>query len=102
MQPSRYEGKAVTVREAQTLCKPVVITDFPTAHSQLTDGMDGVIVPMDNDGAGDAIANLLQNKERCDAIIAYERLHDYGNEREVEKLYALMSERQVAENNGEC
>lgn len=28
VQPSRYEGKAVTVREAQILGKPVVITRF--------------------------------------------------------------------------
>ncbi len=30
VQPSRYEGKAVTVRKAQILGKPVVITRFPT------------------------------------------------------------------------
>ena len=36
-QPSRYEGKAVTVREAQILGKPVVITNFPTARSQVHD-----------------------------------------------------------------
>lgn len=29
VQPSRYEGKAVTVREAQLLGKPVVITTMP-------------------------------------------------------------------------
>ena len=27
VQPSRYEGKSVTVREAQMLCKPVVVTN---------------------------------------------------------------------------
>ena len=31
VQPSRYEGKAVTVREAQLLGKPVVITDYATS-----------------------------------------------------------------------
>ena len=29
VQPSRYEGKSVTVREAQMLCKPVVVTHCP-------------------------------------------------------------------------
>ena len=33
IQPSRYEGKAVTVLEAQMLGKPVVITDFPSSDS---------------------------------------------------------------------
>ena len=39
VQPSRYEGKSVTVREAQILCKPVVVTNYPTAHSQINDGV---------------------------------------------------------------
>ena len=44
VQPSRYEGKSVTVREAQILNKPVVITSYATSASQLEDGVDGVIV----------------------------------------------------------
>ncbi|WP_144266702.1 glycosyltransferase, partial [Clostridioides difficile] len=37
VQPSRYEGKAVTVTEAQILNKPVLITNYPTAKSQVRD-----------------------------------------------------------------
>ena len=61
VQPSRYEGKAVTVIEAQMLGKPVAITDYATAKSQLTDGVDGVIVPMDNEGCAEGIIRLLHN-----------------------------------------
>ena len=46
-QPSRYEGKSVTVREAQMLCKPVIITNYATSQSQIQDRVDGVIVPME-------------------------------------------------------
>ena len=35
IQPSRYEGKSVSVREAQILCKLVIITDYPTSNSQI-------------------------------------------------------------------
>lgn len=56
VQPSRYEGKAVTVREAQLLGKPVVITSYATSASQLEDGVDGVVVPMDNAGCAAGIA----------------------------------------------
>lgn len=31
VQPSCYEGKSVVVREAQMLCKPVIVTNYPTA-----------------------------------------------------------------------
>ena len=64
VQPSRYEGNCVSVHEAQILKKPVVITDYPTAHSQLTDGIDGVIVPMDNKGCAEGITKLLKQKMR--------------------------------------
>lgn len=90
VQPSRYEGKAVTVREAQILCKPVVITDFPTAKSQLQDGVDGLIVSLDNDSAAKGIADFLRNTALQQSFINYMQTHDYGNENEVNKVYSLM------------
>ena len=89
-QPSRYEGKSVTVREAQMLCKPVVITNYPTAKSQIQDGVDGVIVPMDNEGCAEGIAEFIQDKDLQNRIIAYLHTHDYGNEAEIQKLDMLM------------
>ena len=59
VQPSRYEGRAVTVTEAQLLGKPVVITNYPTASSQLKNGVDGKIVPLDNQGCAEQIVELL-------------------------------------------
>lgn len=90
VQPSRYEGKSVTVREAQMLYKPVVVTNYPTASSQIKDGKDGVIVPMDNQGCAEGIVNLLKDKAKQEEIIQYLKTHDYGNEAEVEKLYRLI------------
>ena len=90
VQPSRYEGKAVTVREAQILCKPVIITNYATSSSQLTDGYDGVIVPMDNDGCAKGIIDFFRNKELREQIISNLKQNDYSNASEVEKIYALM------------
>lgn len=90
VQPSRYEGKAVTVREAQILCKPVVITDFPTAKSQLQNGVDGLIVPLDNDAAAKGIADFLRNTSLQHSFVDYMQTHDYGNEKEIDKIYSLI------------
>lgn len=90
VQPSRYEGKSVTVREAQMLYKPVVVTNYPTASSQIKDGHDGVIVPMDNQGCAEGIINLIRDKAKREEIIEYLKTHDYGNEKEVEKLYEML------------
>lgn len=90
VQPSRYEGKAVTVREAQILNKPVVITAFETSASQLTDGFDGVIVPMDNKGCANGIAAVLRNRELQQKLIGNTKKTDYTNSSEIEKLYRMV------------
>ncbi len=90
VQPSRYEGKSVTVREAQVLCKPVIITNYVTAKSQVQDGIDGVIMPMDNEGCASGIVDVIKNSELLNSISSYLSTHDYGNEKEVEKIYNLI------------
>lgn len=90
IQPSRYEGKAVAVREAQILNKPVVITNFETSKSQLTDGFDGVIVPMDNKGCAEGICNLIKDKKLQQKLIENTKITDYTNKQELEKIYALL------------
>lgn len=92
MQPSRYEGKSVTVREAQILCKPVAITNYPTAASQVAHGVDGVIVPLDNEGCARGLADFIANDELRARIVAHLRTHDYANTSEVEKIYSLLNE----------
>ena len=90
VQPSRYEGKAVTVREAQLLGKPVVITNYATSGSQLEDGADGVIVPMDSAGCAAGIASLLRDPTRMQQLSENCAKRDYTNSAEVGKIYALM------------
>ena len=89
-QPSRYEGNSVTVREAQMLGKPVVITNYATAKSQIQDGVDGVIVPLDNEGCAKGIADFIRNIPLQNEIISYLHGHDYGNVDEVEKVYQMI------------
>ena len=90
IQPSRFEGKAVTVREAQMLGKPVIITAYETSGSQLKDGHDGVIVPMDNEECAKGIASLILNKEKTKNLSDYCLKHDYSNKNEVQKIYKMI------------
>ena len=68
LQPSRYEGKSIAVQEAQVLGKPVIITRYATAQSQIEDGIDGFIVPLDEEGVADGIAGLLKDPERLTSV----------------------------------
>lgn len=89
IQPSRYEGKAVTVREAQMLGKPVIITDYATAPSQLENGVDGITVPMDNEGCAAGIAEVLRDPRTLERIAEACRGRDYADSVQAQILTAL-------------
>ncbi len=90
IQPSRYEGKCVSVIEAQILNKPVVITNYATSESQLKDGVDGIIVPMDNNGCAQGIYQVIINKKLQEKLIDNTKRKDYSNAKEIEKIYRLI------------
>lgn len=90
IQPSRYEGKAVAVREAQILEKPVIITNFATADSQLVDGFDGFIVPMDNEECAKEIDAIINNSSLLKKIINNTKKINYENTNEIEKIYKFL------------
>lgn len=89
-QPSRYEGNCVSVHEAQMLGKPVAIARYQTSAGQLEDGVDGVILPQDNEGFAKGIVALLHDPERMRNLAENCQRRDYSNRKEVEKLYALI------------
>lgn len=88
--PSRYEGKSMVVREAQVLCKPVIITNYPTAKSQVISDVDGVICEIYNDKIAHGIYVLANDKEKQKTLISYLETHDMSGQSEVEKLYGLI------------
>lgn len=90
VQPSRYEGNSVTVREAQILCKPVVVTDYSTAQNQVKDGMDGVIVPLDNMACAEGIVKVIRSTEQTQALSEMLAKSDYGNVCETENISLLL------------
>ena len=89
VQPSRYEGKALTVGEAQILGKPVVITNYTTAKSQVRDNIDGYICELSIEGIADGIEKLYRNKELREKLAEACKNSDYSNSYELYKLYKL-------------
>lgn len=90
VQPSRYEGNAVTVHEAQYFHKPVIITKYETSSAQLEDGVDGVIVPLDNEGCATGIEQFIKNCELRKLLSDNCRKRAYSNIDELEKIYQLV------------
>ena len=92
--PSRYEGKSIVVREAQILCKPVIITNYPTAKSQIDNGVEGIICELDNKKIAETIYKLATDNEKQESLTDYLSQHDYAGLSEVEKIYALINNEQ--------
>lgn len=89
MQPSRYEGKAVTVVEAQILAKPVLITNYPTAHSQVVDRVDGEICELSIEGIANGIEKFYRDRELLERYRSNCESRNYENKEELKKLYEL-------------
>ncbi len=92
VQPSKFEGKCVAVREAQILCKPVIITRYLTAESQIDSGINGYIIEQGIDNIVDGLFDLLSNfnlltkvAENCSKI-------DFGNQSEIKKIYNMIED----------
>lgn len=89
VQPSRYEGKAITVIEAQILNKPVLITNYPTAKSQIIDGVDGEITELSPKGIADGIERFYNDRKLLKKYENNCKSKNFENEKELEKLYEL-------------
>lgn len=88
-QPSRYEGKAVTVTEAQILHKPVLITRYETSAEQLNEGVDGFICEQGVDGIAAGVQYLIEHPGMRARLKENTEKTTYDNSSEIEKVWAL-------------
>lgn len=69
VQTSRFEGFGLTLAEARILGKPVVSTNFPVVHNQITDGINGLIAEMTPESIAQKIIQLAEDHLLRDKII---------------------------------
>lgn len=89
VQPSRYEGKAVTVTEAQILGKPVMITNYTTAKSQVGHKINGYITELNVECIANGIEILRKDDKLRNHIKNKCIRQDFSNSEELNKLYGL-------------
>ena len=75
--------------EAKILGKPILLTNYDTAHSQLEHGVDGYITDLSIDGIVDGIKKLYEDYELRNNLEIVTSHRDYGNSDELNKLYSL-------------
>ncbi len=89
-QPSRYEGKPISVEEAKILKKPIFVCRYLSAEEQLENGVLGKISDIGEEGVYEGLLSMLTDKERTSGYVRALEERNFSNENEIEKFYALI------------
>lgn len=89
-QPSRFEGKSISLDEAKILCKPIVVTNFSTVHDQFENCVNASICDMTAEDLADKLEELINNVSLRKKYSDYLAQHVVDNSSQVEKLYAVI------------
>ena len=93
---SRYEGKPMVVTESLILNVPVVVTEYLSAHNQIKQGVEGVIVANDDSSIVENVVSHLLNSEQLLQMREYVSSNTYGN-----KEYIKVIEKELFTLKGE-
>lgn len=91
VQTSLKEGFGLTVMEAKILKKPIVCTNFPTAHEIINNKVDGLIVNHDIKSIYEGIKKYLDDKKFKEGIEnRLNSMEPYSSIEQVEKFYEII------------
>lgn len=88
--PSRYEGKPMAVTEAQMLGLVPVVSNYSSAKSQVSHGVDGVIMENSDDAPYHTLRALLDGKLDLAGMKENVQKNDYSNTEEIERFYEMV------------
>lgn len=88
--PSRYEGMPMTVTESKILGVPPVVTAYLSAHEQIKDGVDGLIVENKEDSLFPVLLHIIENPKEIASLRSYLQKNNYGN-----RSYVLEIEKEL-------
>lgn len=92
VQTSRFEGKAIAIDEAKSLCKPIITTNYTTAKDQINNEKNGLIVDMNSNSIADGIIRLINNENLKNKFIKNLSNENIATEDEINKFYKLIIE----------
>ena len=94
VQPSRYEGKPITVEEAKILMKPILATEYLSANEQLENGRLGMVCPISPEGIAEGIEKMLADASLRNAYADRLAEMQFGNLSEMEKFEEMIAEKE--------
>lgn len=89
--PSRYEGKPMSVTEAQMNGIVPFVTDYASAKSQICHMKDGLICENNDQAIIDMMSRVFSGEIDLNLLKKNVSQTDYSNHDEIDKLYELLS-----------
>ncbi len=92
---SRYEGKPVSVTEAQILGLPCLVTNYESAFSQIQNQFNGIIMNNTYESIYETIKSVIQSPDLIAKWKANVPLSSYSNEQDIMIFYSLLNKYDV-------
>ena len=90
VQPSRYEGKPLSVEEAKIMRCPIVVANYLSANEQTADGKYGLVAEINPESIYEKIKLLLDDENLRENLSKTLAKENFGNESEINKFYELL------------
>lgn len=88
--PSRHEGKPMAVTEAQILATPVLVTKYASAGAQVNDGVDGMVIPNEEDVLATAVEKLYTDRRLLEKYKINLKEKVFSNAEKLEEFYRII------------
>lgn len=87
---TRFEGKSIAIQEAQILGKPIVASDCSGNREQITDGVDGLLAPLEPDKMAETLSYMIYQPERAHEMGIYASGKQIAYEKDIELLLEML------------
>lgn len=88
--PSRNEGRSNAVEEAKAAGRFIIVTDYPTARSQIADGVTGRVCAIDSVDLAHTIKRSLESPQRMTSLAEAARVEYLSEEGDAQALLCWM------------
>lgn len=89
VQPSRHEGYGLTVMEARSLAKPIIVTRIPSLCEQIQDNINGFVADLTVESIADKIMEVYCNPSIREKVIDKLLKEEINYMSELSKIYEI-------------
>ncbi|MBQ2101803.1 MAG: glycosyltransferase [Lachnospiraceae bacterium] len=89
-----FEGKSIAIQEAQTLARPIVVSDITSNRQQVVDGEDGLVAKLEPTSIADAVQDLIEHPEKAKRLGEAAASRKIAFEEDMQELLSLVTSRE--------